>query len=1220
MTPEFRILNSEFRRKLTVNSGQWVATRLAHCARSLFTIHYSLFTALLLFTVHCSLSTALAATHVTATYDLGANPKVMATVNGTPQYGLVFAQRNKPVTYGDVEYGPSVLKGYLNASGQLNDGASHLWLDLIPNLGATPGDSYYVVTFNIQGRVHAEIWVVPDVATVAAEVCRQAQPPSSTAPALFYQFLQQDGDDLPQRQKLNLTGSGVACADNAGQLRTDCTVTGGGGGSAPKASATVSGTVKTDATESDPVVYLKSSADTLLAAKAPLAHSHPESEVTNLTADLAGKVPATRAINTTSPLSGGGALSSDLTLSLPAASSSQNGYLTSANWTTFNNKENALTFNSPLSRAVNAISCPTCEITGNKNAASGYAGLDASTKLAAAQLPTPGATTLGGVKSLTCGGTDKLSAIGTDGVPTCSADQTGGGSSHEILSATHTDTTAASVVRGDLITGQGATPKWTRLAKGTQYQVLTGGANEPAWSAVALDQSNAVSGVLAASNGGTGSAYFAVSGPASTAKTFTFPNQNATMEYQANKNAASGYAGLTAGTKLNAAQGQEVWSSADLTDFADKSGTGTTIMGATFTSLAANDIPKWNGTNWVNSASAAKADALTNDPSDCGSNQYATAIAANGNLTCSQPATSNLSDGANVVKNNQANTYSGGGLQDLSANKLALPAATTLPATCAANKEIYVDTDATPAGQQVYLCNAAGNGWNLIGDGGGGGGGTTVTVNGASVNSTADLDDSTPAAPANGVNVKWQKDASNPTNISAYWLSTAVGSTTFGSGSSFTWSFNDQAASNSTIQFDAGGINITPATGMVYVASPLQAEYGDAATGNLLTLYGDAVSTHTSGTRTVANAVRGYVTHDGAGGTVTNAVGVSGLVGVGAGTISAAMALQAQSPTKGAGTIGNAFGLYVQAQTAGTNNYAIWTNGAEQSRFGGLINAVGGFQVNGAATNHAVLLGNGAIFQASGAIPNCQDTGGNHLNYTQSSQAFSCGTSGGGSGITSLNTLTAATQTFATPGTSGTAPNWSSVTDTHTLNIPLASASSVTAGLISKTDYDSFTAKPSLVTAGTNGIAAYNAGDDTTAARSDHTHRSIHNLTWYFPGTPPTGVANMQLTIPEGVTNIALLDMRVTATTYGSGGSTFNIQRCFTGGAACNATTSTWVDIYSSVLTLAASNYTASKGSAPNQNNTSLVAGDRFRASLVSVGSSLADVTVTLTVKYETTN
>ncbi len=46
---------------------------------------------------------------------------------------------------------------------------------------------------------------------------------------------------------------------------------------------------------------------------------------------------------------------------------------------------------------------------------------------------------------------------------------------------------------------------------------------------------------------------------------------------------------------------------------------------------------------------------------------------------------------------------------------------TTFPGTCAANASFYVKTDAVPAGQQLYLCNSAGNGWNLVGDGAAGG-------------------------------------------------------------------------------------------------------------------------------------------------------------------------------------------------------------------------------------------------------------------------------------------------------------------------------------------------------------------------------------------------------------------------------------------------------------------------------------------------------------------
>jgi hypothetical protein len=53
------------------------------------------------------------------------------------------------------------------------------------------------------------------------------------------------------------------------------------------------------------------------------------------------------------------------TFNLPDASASNRGALTSANWTTFNGKESALTFSSPLSRATNTISIPVATTSVN---------------------------------------------------------------------------------------------------------------------------------------------------------------------------------------------------------------------------------------------------------------------------------------------------------------------------------------------------------------------------------------------------------------------------------------------------------------------------------------------------------------------------------------------------------------------------------------------------------------------------------------------------------------------------------------------------------------------------------------------------------------------------------------------------------------------------------------------------------------------------------------
>jgi hypothetical protein len=74
---------------------------------------------------------------------------------------------------------------------------------------------------------------------------------------------------------------------------------------------------------------------------------------------------------------------------------------------------------------------------------------------------------------------------------------------HTILS--HSDATVAAIVRGDSLTVQGTgTPTWSRLPKGSQFQVMQANATDVVYDAVHLNQAAAVTGQLPAFNGGTG--------------------------------------------------------------------------------------------------------------------------------------------------------------------------------------------------------------------------------------------------------------------------------------------------------------------------------------------------------------------------------------------------------------------------------------------------------------------------------------------------------------------------------------------------------------------------------------------------------------------------------------------------------------------------------------------------------------------------------------------
>jgi hypothetical protein len=82
-------------------------------------------------------------------------------------------------------------------------------------------------------------------------------------------------------------------------------------------------------------------------------------------------------------------------------------------------------------------------------------------------------------------------------------------------------------------------------------------------------------------------------------------------------------------------------------------------------------------------------------------------------------------------------------------------------------------------------------------------------------------------------------------------------------------------------------------------------------------------------------------------------------------------------------------------------------------------------------------------------------------------------------GITTLNTLTALSQTFAT-GSSGTDFNISSATSTHTFNLPTASATN--RGLLSSADWTTFNAKQNALTNHVTGTGTTNTLPKFTGA------------------------------------------------------------------------------------------------------------------------------------------
>jgi hypothetical protein len=130
-------------------------------------------------------------------------------------------------------------------------------------------------------------------------------------------------------------------------------------------------------------------------------------------------------------------------------------------------------------------------------------------------------------------------------------------------------------------------------------------------------------------------------------------------------------------------------------------------------------------------------------------------------------------------------------------------------------------------------------------------------------------------------------------------------------------------------------------------------------------------------------------------------------------------------------------------------------------------------------------------FQPAGSPP--PSTASVILTVTQQSGILA------GTGITAINSLTGAVQTL-TNGTSGLAPAFSSVGTTHTLNIPLASTASVTAGLISNADYTTFNNKVATTRA-INTTAPLTGGGDLSADRTIAMPQATSSVDGYLSST-----------------------------------------------------------------------------------------------------------------------
>jgi hypothetical protein len=574
---------------------------------------------------------------------------------------------------------------------------------------------------------------------------------SDTIAAQAYQIIQDEGTNLPQRQKLNFTGAGVSCVDNSGNARTDCTFSGGGGGAdqtvreVDGAPAVVAAIEEFDQADGFVVTQPVSGTARVDLANVPdsvLAQITTASKVSGAALSLLGSVPA-----------GAG--------DLPLANLTDGtGFLKGAGGAGTAAYAAIADGDLPASIARDSeLHAQSHVLAGSDHTAS---GLTTGNVLRAAGASTfawqaiqPGdlgaayLDALGDLAAGLCSTGEILEDQG--GSWACIATPASGGA-HNVLSTTHTDAVTASVVLGDLLYGD-ATPNWNRLAGNTsttkQFLTQTGNGSvsaAPAWSTIAAgDLPN--HDVTCASNPCVDDAEIVAAiardseitlpnlgGGAAGANTYDFGGATA-LEVP---NATTLPGTCTVGQvyhDTDAAVGARFFLCTALntwTAFDNPFGSAVDIGELSFDPIEEAEFDTIAELNTQIADATIEVQANKNAVSGYAGLDGSSRIAkAQGHSA--------------TVYNDQANTY-GAFKQDFSAATVEIPNAATLPGTCAVG-EFFMDNNETPAGQQVYVCSAA-NTWSKVGDGGGGGGDTTKTH-------YIELDCSTPQSSANAGNSFW---------------------------------------------------------------------------------------------------------------------------------------------------------------------------------------------------------------------------------------------------------------------------------------------------------------------------------------------------------------------------------------------------------------------------------------------------------------------------------